>query len=119
MGVRGPQRGGLQNTNLKPAVSSEGRLLAFPIGELPEMEKGRGTLIFGIPGRKARTREELLVDVAVLPGGARLLLHCGDRRMTLAGKELDAYLGNRGQRGALLPRGWRKVDRLEVEGGPA
>ncbi|MGA0704156.1 MAG: DNA topoisomerase IV subunit A [Steroidobacteraceae bacterium] len=101
------------------AVSSEGRLLAFPIGELPEMDKGRGNLIFGIPGRKARSREELMVDVAVVPPGGRLLVHCGERRMTLAGKELDAYLGARGQRGALLPRGWRKVDRLEIEASPA
>ncbi len=101
------------------AVSSEGRLLIFPIGELPEMEKGRGNLIFGIPGRKARTREELMVDVLVLPIGGRLLLHCGDRRMTLSGKDLEAYLGTRGQRGTLLPRGWRKVDRLAIEGGPA
>ncbi|MGA0099454.1 MAG: DNA topoisomerase IV subunit A, partial [Steroidobacteraceae bacterium] len=101
------------------AVSSEGRLLAFPIGELPEMDKGRGDLIFGIPGRKARSREELMVDVAVVPPGGRLLVHCGERRMTLAGKELGAYLGARGQRGALLPRGWRKVDRLEIEASPA
>ena len=35
--------------------------------------------------------------------------------MTLAFKDLAEYRGERGQRGALLPRGWRKVDRLETE----
>jgi topoisomerase-4 subunit A len=37
--------------------------------------------------------------------------------MTLAVRDLGEYRGERGQRGGLLPRGWRKVDRLEVEAG--
>jgi topoisomerase-4 subunit A len=97
------------------AVSSDGRLLAFPVAEVPGMDKGRGNLLFGIPGRKARTREELMVSVAVVPEGGKLAVWCGDRRMTLSAKDLEAYRGERGQRGALLPRGWRKVDRVEVE----
>jgi len=97
------------------AVNSDGRLLAFPLGELPEMEKGRGNLLFGIPGRKARAREELMVGVAVVGEGGKLLVFCGERKMTLSWKDLDAYRGQRGQRGALLPRGWRKVDRVEAE----
>ena len=35
--------------------------------------------------------------------------------MTLSWKDLAEYRGERGQRGAVLPRGWRKVDRLSVE----
>jgi topoisomerase-4 subunit A len=97
------------------AVNSDGRLLAFPQGELPEMEKGRGNLLFGIPGKKARARQELMVAVAVVGEGGKLLVFCGERKMTLSGKDLDAYRGQRGQRGALLPRGWRKVDRIETE----
>ncbi len=97
------------------AVNSEGRLLAFPVADLPEMEKGRGNLIFGVPGKKAKARAELMTAVAVVPEGGKLLVSCGERRMTLAWKDLDTYRGERGQRGALLPRGWRKVDRLDVE----
>jgi topoisomerase-4 subunit A len=97
------------------AINSEGRLLAFPAADLPEMEKGRGNLIFGIPGKKARAREELMLAVAVVAEGGKLAVLCGDRRMTLSWKDLDAYRGERGQRGAMLPRGWRKVDRLETE----
>jgi len=97
------------------AVNSDGRLLAFPQGELPEMEKGRGNLLFGIPGKKARAREELMVAVAVVGEGGKLLVFCGDRKMTLSRKDLETYFGQRGQRGALLPRGWRKVDRIETE----
>jgi len=32
--------------------------------------------------------------------------------MTLRASELEAYRGERGRRGALLPRGWRKVDSI-------
>jgi topoisomerase-4 subunit A len=97
------------------AVNSEGRLLAFPVADLPEMEKGRGNLIFGVPGKRARARSELMTAMAVVPEGGKLGVYCGGRRMTLAWKDLEAYRGERGQRGALLPRGWRKVERLDLE----
>jgi topoisomerase-4 subunit A len=97
------------------ALNSEGRLLAFPVSDLPEMERGRGNLVFGIPGRKSRSRAELMTAVAVVPAGGRLAVHCGERKMTLSWKDLEHYRGERGQRGAVLPRGWRKVDRLETE----
>ena len=56
-----------------------------------------------------------MVGVAVVGEGGKLLVFCGERKMTLSWKDLDAYRGQRGQRGALLPRGWRKVDRVEAE----
>jgi len=97
------------------SVNSEGRMLAFPVADLPEMEKGRGNLIFGIPGKKSRAGEELMVATTVVAPERTLAIHCGDRKMTLSWKELQHYRGARGQRGAVLSRGWRKVDRLSVE----
>ncbi|MCC7198820.1 MAG: DNA topoisomerase IV subunit A [Gammaproteobacteria bacterium] len=99
------------------ATNSEGRLLAFPVAELPEMDKGRGNLMFGIPGKKARAGEELMVGASIVAPGQSLALYCGDRKMTLSYKDLAEYRGERGQRGAMLPRGWRKVDRIEVAQG--
>ena len=97
------------------AVNSDGRMLTFPVSELPEMEKGRGNLIFGIPGKKSRTGEELMVAAIVVAPEQTVAVHCGERKMTLSWKELANYRGERSQRGAVLPRGWRKVDRLSVE----
>ena len=71
------------------AVSSDGRLLAFPVADVPEMDKGRGNLLFGIPGKKARAREELMTFVALVPDGGKLAVWCGDRRMTLSAKDLE------------------------------
>jgi topoisomerase IV subunit A len=100
---------------LVAAVNSDGRLLAFPVVDLPEMEKGRGNLIFGIPGRKSRTGEELMVGATVVAPNQSLVVHCDDRRMTLGWKDLQHHVGSRGQRGAVLSRNYRKVTRLTVE----
>jgi len=100
---------------LVAAVNSDGRLLAFPVADLPEMEKGRGNLIFGIPGKKSRTGEELMVAAIVIAPEQSLVVHCDDRKMTLSWKDLQEHLGSRGQRGAVLSRNYRKVTRLTVE----
>ncbi|HXC59319.1 MAG TPA: hypothetical protein VN645_08375, partial [Steroidobacteraceae bacterium] len=71
----------------------------------------------GIPTKKALQREELLTAVATLTEGQKLVIWCGDRSMTLTWKELQDYRGERAQRGAVLSRNYRKVDRLEVTGG--
>jgi topoisomerase-4 subunit A len=96
------------------AVNSEGRLLVFPATELPEMPRGKGNKIFGIPTKKALEREELLVAVAALAPGQKLVIWCGERSMTLSWKELEPHRGERAQRGAVLSRNYRKVDRVEV-----
>jgi topoisomerase-4 subunit A len=97
------------------SVNSDGRMLAFPVQELPEMDKGRGNLIFGIPGKRSRAGEELMVAVAVASPGRSVTVHCGERSMTLSWKDLQDYAGSRGQRGAVLSRNYRKVTRLTVE----
>jgi len=94
-------------------VTSAGHLLAFPVAELPELDKGKGNKIIEIP--KAKRGTEQVVAVAVVPPTASLLVRSGARTMTLAFKELDAYLGARASRGGLLPRGWQKVEGLAVE----
>jgi topoisomerase-4 subunit A len=98
---------------LLAAANSDGRLLVFPVTDVPELPRGKGNKLFGIPGRKAEAREELMTGIAVLRPGQDLLVWSGERRMTLKAAELSDYRGERAQRGAVLPRGWRKVDRLE------
>jgi topoisomerase-4 subunit A len=96
-------------------VNNEGRLLVFPVSDVPELPRGKGNKLFGISSKKAAAREEFLVGLAVVTVEQKLVIVSGERRMTLNRGELDDYRGQRAQRGGLLPRGWRKVDRLEVE----
>ncbi|HVI24735.1 MAG TPA: DNA topoisomerase IV subunit A [Xanthomonadaceae bacterium] len=95
------------------AVTSAGHLLAFPVAELPELDRGKGNKIIDIPRAKLGT--ERVVAVAVVPPGGALQVKSGQRTMTLSFKDLDAYVGARATRGGLLPRGWQKVDGLGVE----
>jgi topoisomerase IV subunit A len=95
-------------------VSSDGKMLVFPVSGVPELPRGKGNKLFGISGKKFAAREEYLTAIIVLPPDRKLIVLSGERRMTLSFAELDPYRGARGQRGAMLPRGWRKVDRLEA-----
>jgi topoisomerase-4 subunit A len=97
------------------AVTTEGRLLVFPVRDLPQLGKGKGNKIIGIPGERVASREEYLTDLAVLPSGAALVLQAGKRTLTLKADDLEHYKGERGRRGNKLPRGFQRVDALLVE----
>jgi topoisomerase-4 subunit A len=101
------------------AVSSEGKMLTFPVKDLPELPKGKGNKIFGIIPAKKGKEEEKMLAIAVVAPDQSLLLWAGDRKMTLSFADLKEYRGERAQRGAVLPRGWRGVTKLEVEVPPA
>ena len=94
------------------AINSDGRLLMFPASEVPELSRGKGNKLFGIPGKKAATREETMTHVGVLTPTQSLIVYSGERHMTLGANDLEHYRGERAQRGAVLPRGWRTVDRI-------
>ncbi|QIL91412.1 DNA topoisomerase IV subunit A [Microbulbifer harenosus] len=100
---------------LLAAVSSEGRMLVFPVAELPELAKGKGNKIINIPSARAASREEILVGIAVLEGDDQLVIHAGKRHTKIKVSELEHYQGERGRRGNKLPRGFQKVDKVEVQ----
>jgi topoisomerase-4 subunit A len=97
------------------AVSTEGNMLVTALDELPQLPKGKGVKIIGVPSKKAAAREEYVTAIACVQDGESLTVHAGQRYKTLKGPEVDEYVGERGRRGSKLPRGFRKVDRLVVE----
>jgi topoisomerase-4 subunit A len=97
------------------AVTSEGRMLVIPLAELPEMAKGKGNKIIGIPAARVAAREEYVVGIAVVPSDASLTIYAGKRHLTLKPKDLEHYEGERGRRGAKLPRGFQRVDSVGVD----
>jgi len=94
------------------AVSSIGRLLLFEMEELPELAKGKGNKLINIPGPKYKSGEEKMVAACVVPEDGNLQVYTGTRMMTIKWDDLDDYYGDRALRGSLLPKGWRKVERL-------
>jgi topoisomerase-4 subunit A len=97
------------------AVTNEGRLLVFPIAELPELAKGKGNKIISIPGSRLQAREEFVIDYGVVSAGDSLVVHSGKRYLVMKTKDLEHYSGERGRRGHKLPRGFQKVDKLDIE----
>ncbi|MGF6392963.1 DNA topoisomerase IV subunit A [Pseudomonas plecoglossicida] len=98
------------------AVTTEGRLLVFKVADLPQLGKGKGNKIIGVPGDRVASREEYVTDLAVLAEGATLVLQAGKRTLSLKPDDLEHYKGERGRRGSKLPRGFQRVDGLQVEG---
>ena len=98
-------------------ISSEGRMLVFPASDLPIMARGKGNKLLGIPSARAASREELLVAMAVMGSADSIKVLSGKRHLTLKLSELEHYLGERGRRGHKLPRGFQKVDGLELVPG--
>jgi topoisomerase-4 subunit A len=101
-----------QSECLIAAVSSIGRLLLFEMEELPELAKGKGNKLINIPGPKYKSGDEKMIAAAVVPEDGHLQVHTGTRMMTIKWSDLDDYYGDRALRGTLLPKGWRKVERL-------
>ncbi|MBC8381545.1 MAG: DNA topoisomerase IV subunit A [Pseudomonadales bacterium] len=99
------------------AVSNEGRMLVFPVGDIPELARGKGNKIISIPSSRLQSREEFVVDYAVVGESDSLVVHSGKRYLLMKPKDLEHYRGERGRRGHKLPRGFQKVDRLDVDAG--
>ncbi len=96
------------------AISNEGRMLLFPLRDLPKLAKGKGNKIISIPSAKVQAREEFVKVLAVVPKDHAVTLHAGKRKLTLKASDLEHYYGERGRRGNKLPRGLQRVDAIEV-----
>lgn len=95
-------------------VTTEGHLLMFSIADLPELERGRGNKLIEIPKAKLKSGEERVVGIAAVAEGAgEVTLYAGARKLTLKWVDLVEYGGHRATRGGLLPRGLRRVERIE------
>ena len=90
------------------AIGDGGRLLVFPVKDLPRLPKGKGNKILDLPG------EERLLALAIVPPERCLILTAGKRDLKLKPADLDGYAGERGRRGKLLPRGFQRVERAAV-----
>jgi topoisomerase-4 subunit A len=96
------------------AATSGGRLLVFPLSDLPLLGRGKGVRIIGLrPAAKGELAERLIA-IAVVPEGAHLRVHAGKHFRHFKPAELDHFAGERARRGRTLPRGFQGVSELEV-----
>ena len=92
-------------TSLVVAMTSAGRMLIFPVKDLPALSKGKGNKIVTIPAANAKERSELLVKLLLISDQASLEFHSGKRKIVLKPEDLQKFRAERGRKGSTLPRG--------------
>lgn len=97
------------------ALSNDGRLLIFAASELPILARGKGNKMLGISTARLQTREEFMLAALPMREDDLLLIYAGKRHLSLKLSDLEHYRGERGRRGNKLPRGFQKVDYIEIQ----
>jgi topoisomerase-4 subunit A len=111
--VMAPQRVTSYENDWVVVVTNTGRMLVFALGDLPQMEKGKGEKLFGIPGAKVKSREEYLAGIAVIPENGSVRVLTSDKELVMKQAQIDKFIGEKGLRGNKLPRGYQEVKGVE------
>ena len=105
-----------ESASLLVSLTSAGRMLIFPVRDLPSLSKGKGNKIISIPAANAKARSELLVKLFLISEQASLEFHSGKRKITLKPEDLQKFRAERGRKGSQLPRGLHSnVDIVVIE----
>ena len=99
--------------NLFAVATNQGRLLIFPLMEIPTLSKGKGNKLIQIPVGDLQKTADFIVAFTILKPETSLTVTSGKRTLTLKSSDLQIYIGTRAKRGTLLPRGFQRVDSLE------
>ncbi|MCK4841725.1 MAG: DNA topoisomerase IV subunit A [Methylococcales bacterium] len=101
------------DSDLVAVVTQEGRMLIFPILELPALSKGKGNKLIQILPADFKSAKDEVVAFCVLTEDGEVKVLSGKRHLTLKGDDIIAFSGARAKRGSRLPRGFQRVDGLE------
>ncbi|MFT4465318.1 MAG: DNA topoisomerase IV subunit A [Sodalis sp. (in: enterobacteria)] len=96
------------------AFTEAGRLLMFPVDDLPQLSKGKGNKIISIPSADAAVGKDRLAGLYLLSTKASVTFYVGKRKLTLRPEDLQKFSAERGRKGTLLPRGLQQIDRVEI-----
>ncbi|MBT6502629.1 MAG: DNA topoisomerase IV subunit A, partial [Deltaproteobacteria bacterium] len=97
------------------SITNEGRMLVFPIKNLPELAKGKGNKIINVLTKDFKAGTDFIKHLFLLPEDGLLTLFSGRRHFKLTASNFSNFIGKRAQRGKILPRGLRNVDSVLVE----
>ncbi|WP_369308549.1 DNA topoisomerase IV subunit A [Providencia rettgeri] len=97
------------------AITKAGRMLIFPVADLPQLSKGKGNKIINIATAQAASGDDVLTWLMILPVGASMTLHFGKRKLKFKAEDLQKYRSERGRKGTSLPRGMHNIERIDIE----
>ncbi len=104
-----------QDDALLLVITKAGRMLLFPVSDLPQLSKGKGNKIISITSSEAASGTDGLAWLLLISPQSSLTLNAGKRKLTLKTDALNKFRGERGRRGTLLPRGMHRIDNVHVD----
>ena len=102
-------------SDLLAVVTLQGRLLIFPVADLPALARGKGNKLIQIPPVELASEKDYVVAVLSIPENSALKVVSGKRILTLKTTDIEHYKSARAKRGLALPRGFQRVEGLECE----
>jgi topoisomerase-4 subunit A len=102
-------------SDLMAVVTLQGRLLVFPVADLPALARGKGNKLIQIPPTDLLSEKDYVVAALSIPENSSLKVVSGKRFLTLKAADIEHYTSSRAKRGLALPRGFQRVDGLEHE----
>lgn len=96
-------------------ISEQGRIIIFPVNELPQLSKGKGNQIISIPSAHSKARADFVRYMMLISEQSNITLFAGKRKIVYKSSDLTQFRNERGRKGTLLPRGLQKIDRIEID----
>ncbi|CAJ0990875.1 DNA topoisomerase IV subunit A [Pantoea sp. Nvir] len=97
------------------AITKAGRMLIFPVDELPQMSKGKGKKIISIPAASLVDGSDKLLWLMILPQHSIITLYAGKRKLVLNNEDLQKFRAARGHCGKLLPHGLQCIKKVKLD----
>ena len=95
----------LENQHVAVATN-RGRLLIFPIAELPQLSKGKGNKLIQIPATDLIARKELITGLCALNETQKLRVYYGKRKALYKPEDWIHFVSHRARRGKELRPGY-------------
>ena len=102
------------DTDVIASITSDGYIGLLDLKTIPQLSKGKGIKILGIPPKRLKSGEETVSYTLCLSDRQKLMVHSGKKYKSMNLKELEEYRIERGKRGRKLPRGYQNVSAVEV-----
>jgi topoisomerase IV subunit A len=96
------------------SITSDGYIAVLEVKSVPQLARGKGNKIQGVPPKRIKSGEERVAFIACLGDRQKLVIHCGKKYKSMNLRELEEYRIERGKRGRKLPRGYQNVTAVEV-----
>ena len=99
----------IENATHLALLSSAGRLLIIELADLPSLNKGKGNKLIQLEAK------DQIVSMTALNLDEVVQVLAGNQQLKLKADDLQKYIGKRASKGVLLPRGYQKANKLDIQ----